>query len=261
MKGIGKKTTVAFLSIVALLSVSGVISLFELGNLSNDTEEILSANSRDVEIARDLLRSAHSHSQAMMHVVIFGNEVERQLCNEALAEIDAHIASVRNKSSRLMQGPLDTLLMYSEELRRVTDSYNAAMFAADTLRVGEHKLDGREWYKEMYEPVYDCFTEQVQRYLTLSHSQLSPHDQLSKSVYRAVAPVLISLLVMIAVVLMFYYFVYVYGVKPILSINRSLIDHLSFKMPYKPKAEMVDQIKELSDNIETLINISKLNQK
>ena len=40
MKGIGKRVTIAFLSIVALLSVSGVISLFELSNLSYDTEAI-----------------------------------------------------------------------------------------------------------------------------------------------------------------------------------------------------------------------------
>ena len=66
---------------------------------------------------------------------------------------------------------------------------------------------------------------------------------------------------MIAIVLMLFYFVYIYGVKPIKRINRSLAEYLSFKLPYKPKAEMVDEIKELSDNIENLINISKSNKK
>ena len=79
MKGIGKRVTVAFLSIVALLSVSGVISLFELSNLSYDTEAILSANSRDMEVAKNLLRSAHDHSRAMIDVVIFNNESQKDM--------------------------------------------------------------------------------------------------------------------------------------------------------------------------------------
>ena len=132
----------------------------------------------------------------------------------------------------------------------------------DSLTVEIHKVDGRKWYVEVYEPAYNRFTEQVKRYITLSHGELAPRAaQLSKNAYRSVAPVLISLLVMIAIVLMFYYFVYIYGVKPIKNINRSLAEYLSFKLPYKPKAEMVDEIKELSDNIENLINISKSNKK
>ena len=98
-------------------------------------------------------------------------------------------------------------------------------------------------------------------YVTLSHGQLAPRaEQLSKNAYRSVTPVLISLLVMIAILLMFYYFVYVYGVQPLLRMNRSLADFFSFKLPYKPKAQMIDEIKELSDNIENLVNISKLNK-
>ena len=61
---------------------------------------------------------------------------------------------------------------------------------------------------------------------------------------------------MIAIVLMLYYFVYIYAVKPVLKMNRALADYLSFKIPYKAKAEMIDQVKELNENIEHLINSS-----
>lgn len=263
MKGIGKRTTIAFLSIVALLSVSGVISLFELSNLSYDTDAILSASSRDMTVAKDLLRSAHDHSRAMIDVAIFDNEREKESCHKALAELDSHIASVRDKAPATVQGSLDTLSLYSAELRQLTDNFHSTeTVAIDSLTVEIHKVDGRKWYVEVYEPTYNHFTEQVKRYITLSHGALAPRAaQLSKNAYRSVAPVLISLLVMIAIVLMLFYFVYIYGVKPIIRINRSLAEYLSFKLPYKPKAEMVDEIKELSDNIENLINISKSNKK
>jgi hypothetical protein len=66
---------------------------------------------------------------------------------------------------------------------------------------------------------------------------------------------------MVAIVLMLYYFIYIYGVKPIKRMARALAEHLSFKLPYQVKAEMIDEIKELNDNIENLINISKSNKK
>ena len=262
MKGIGKRVTVAFLSIVALLTVSGVISLFELSNLSYDTDAILSANSRDMVVARDLLHLAHNHNRAMIDVAIFDNE-DKSVCKKVLAELDSHIASIRDNSPAAVQGSLDTLALYCAELRQLTDNYSSTeSIVIDSLTVGVRKVEGRKWYINSYEPAYERFVEQVNYYTTLSHGQLAPRAaQLSKNAYRSVAPVLISLLVMIAILLMFYFFVYIYGVKPILRINRALADYLSFKLPYKPKAEMVDEIKDLNDNIENLINISKSNEK
>jgi hypothetical protein len=43
--------------------------------------------------------------------------------------------------------------------------------------------------------------------------------------------------------------------------NRSLADFLAFRLPYKAKVEMADEMKELSDNIEHLVNSSKLDVK
>ena len=262
MKGIGKRVTVAFLSIVAVLSVSGIISLFELSNLSYDTEAILSASSRDMVVAKELLRSAHDHSRAMIDVAVFGNEAAKSRCYKALDELDTQMSSVRGGVGTVVLGALDTLAMYGAELRQLTDNYHSVeQVTIDSLHFELRRIDGRQWYVDSYNPAYDRFVDQVKRYTTLSHGQLAPRAaQLSKNVYRAVAPVLISLLVLIAIVLMFYYFVYIYGVKPILRMNRALSDYLLFKMPYKPKATMIDEIKALNDGVENLINISKSNK-
>ena len=223
MKGIGKRVTVAFLSIVALLLASGIISLFELSNLSFDTEAILSASSRDMDVSKTLLRSAHDHSRAMIDVAIFENEQQKDLCHKSLSDIDSQLASLREKAPLAVQGCLDSLVMYSVELRALTDNFHTEeIIAIDSVLMEVRRIDGRKWYANVYEPTYDKFVEQIKYYTTLSHGELAPRaEQLSKNAYRAVTPVLISLLVMVAILLMFYYFVYVYGVKPILRINRS----------------------------------------
>ena len=258
MKGIGKRTTIAFLSIVALLSVSGVISLFELSNLSYDTDAILSASSRDMEVSKNLLRSAHDHSRAIIDIAIFGRE-DKAACHKALAELDSHIASVRDKAPAAVQGSLDTLSLYSAELRLLTENYKSSeTVVIDSLNIEIRRVDGRKWYVEVYEPAYDRFIEQVKRYITLSHGELAPRAaQLSKNAYRSVAPVLISLLVMIAIVLMLYYFITIYCVNPVLSLRKSLADWLAFRLPFAPKSECRDELLELKEDIETLINQSK----
>ena len=51
-----KRVTVGFLSIVCLLFFSGMVSFVELSHLSRDTGEILKANMRNIELAKEMLR-------------------------------------------------------------------------------------------------------------------------------------------------------------------------------------------------------------
>lgn len=267
MKGIGKRVAVAILSIVTLLSVSGLISLFELNDLRGDAEAALAAGGQEAEVVNSLLRSLHNHSSAVIDVALSEDVARKGDCDKALDEIDVSIASVHEHASMAMKLRLDTMAMYSKELRRITDELTKELSArrrsvSDELPVLQLGFDGRLWYIHHYEPTYNQFVAQVQSYSSLVHERLSLRvANLSKNAHRSVVPVFISLLVMIAVVLMFYYFIYIYGVKPIIRINRSLSEYLRFKLPYKANAEMIDEIKELNGNIENLVNISRSNQK
>ena len=90
--------------------------------------------------------------------------------------------------------------------------------------------------------------------MTSTQSSLAPRtEQMKRSAYRAVTPVLISLLVMIAVLLMFYYFMTIYCVNPIVKMNRSLGDYLAFKVPFVVKDELKDELLDLKEKIETLV--------
>lgn len=278
MKGLGKRVTVAFLSVVALLTVSGVISLFELSSFSYDTSEMLSLSGRDMVATKELFKAAHSHRHAMLDVAVFNEESRKADCKSAFEEINSQIASARTGVSASVRASLDTLALYGEQLQKLAEGYGATekvaapVAVADSTAVSpatalaqvveERPVDARRWFKEKYNPAYELFIKQVERYTIISHEGLTPHkEQLSKNAYRSVMPVFISLAVMIAIVLMLYYFIYIYAVKPILVMNRSLADYLSFKLPYKTKASMIDEVKTLNDNIEHLVNASKSNIK
>ena len=110
----------------------------------------------------------------------------------------------------------------------------------------EMDFDGARWYAEAYSKAYDKLTGSIKNYMISTQSSLAPRtEQLKRNAYRAVTPVLISLLVMIAIVLMLYYFVSAYLVRPVLAMNKSLGDYLRFGLPFRIKAEVKDEVAEL----------------
>lgn len=276
MNGIGKRVTIGFMSIVALLFVSGMISLFELGDLSNDTENILSTSKRNMELAKEMLKSAHEHSRAMLHLAVFDEKEYSDLANRSMSDLEGCLAAARSESFN--EACLDSLSVTVSKIRNMSEKFlgggetemqalkaegqDSVVFSVADLGIADASVSGKIWYDAGYEPVYTELTEQIKHFMTLTYSSLAPRAaQLNKNAYRSVAPVLLSLLVMIAIVLMFFYFIMVYCVKPVMKMNKSLGGYLSYRMPYDVKAELLDEIKELNDNIESLINISKQNNK
>ena len=255
MKGIGKRVTIGFLSIVILLLISGVISIVELSNLSYDTKVILDAGGEDITTAKRLLQSSHDHSRAVLDIVIFEDSTGIAKRDKAVADINKQIGIIKSeKTNATLQGCIDSLATYAAKLEMVAKNYVAPK------RLHKATFE-KEWYSRVYEPAYNDFAEQIKRYMKLSHGELSPRaEQLSRNAYRAITPVMISLLVMIAVVLMLYFFIYIYCIKPVLKINKALSDYLSFKLPFTVKAQLIDQLKDLHDNIDSLITSYKSNK-
>ena len=96
------------------------------------------------------------------------------------------------------------------------------------------------------------------RYMTSTQSSLAPRaEQMKKNAYRAVTPVLISLVVMIAIVLMLFYFMNLYCVDPVLKMNKGLGDYLAYRVPFVAKGDFKDEMLQLKEKIDALIALSK----
>ena len=250
MKGIRKRVTIGFMSIVTLLFFSGMVSLFELGHLSTDAEAILDNSHRNMELAKGMLSSLHKQNYAVAEVAVLGCVRSDSLSREGLIYLENSLAAAYDLSKG--GAHLDSLTVTVAELRRLTNEMLAAL--NDTL---PSSFD-RVWYNDVYMPVSSKVSEQINDYMSATHEGLTLRaEQLDHNAYRAVMPVLISLLVMIAIVLMLYYFITIYCVNPVLSLRKSLADWLSFRLPFAPKSECRDELLELKEDIETLINQSK----
>ena len=250
MKGVRKRVTIGFMSIVTLLFFSGMVSLFELGHLSTDAEAILDNSHRNMELAKGMFSSLHKQNYAVAEVAVLGSASSDSLSREGLIYLENSLAAAYDLSKG--GAHLDSLTVTVAELRRLTNEMLAAL--NDTL---PSSFD-RVWYNDVYMPVSSKVSEQINDYMSATHEGLTTRaEQLDHNAYRAVMPVLISLLVMIAIVLMLYYFITIYCVNPVLSLRKSLADWLAFRLPFAPKSECRDELLELKEDIETLINQSK----
>lgn len=276
MTGMRKRVTVGFLSIVSLLFISGMLSFVELSSVSRDTGDILKASRRNIELAKEMLDAAHELNVALIHRSVYADRSYDSLCRSSMQRLERVQLTAQHEA--LDRSFLDSLSFATTEMKILVDRYlttanrraeqqAAAALLADTLprpdslafvavEVAATPTD--HWYTEEFEASYTRLTAAVKAYMTSTQSSLAPRtEQMKKNAYRAVTPVLISLAVMIAIVLMLYYFMTIYCVNPILGMNKSLGDYLAFKLPFAVKAECKDEVLELKEKIDTLITQSR----
>ncbi|WP_418991332.1 hypothetical protein [Alistipes sp.] len=257
MTGMRRRVTIGFLSIVCLLFFSGMVSFLELSHLSRDTGEILKANKRNIELAKEMLDAAHEQNVALVHLSVFGDKSYDSLCRASMERLENTLLVAQNEA--LEKSFLDSLAFATTELRLLTDNYLAfgARHADSTALVRPDSVGGK-WYNDEYEALYGRLTSAIKNYMTSTQSSLAPRaEQMKTNAYRAVTPVLISLAVMIATVLMLFYFMTIYCVNPILRMNKGLGDYLAFRVPFTVKGDCKDEMLELKEKIDTLIAISK----
>lgn len=274
MKGIRKRVTVGFLSIVCLLFFSGMLSFFELNHLSRATDEILKANQRNIELAKEMLDAAHEQNMAFIRMSVFREAEYDSLCRANMTRLEQTLAVAQLEA--VDKNFLDSLSFATTELRLLTDRFltefveeqmqtTAVAEVVDSLVMTLGGVDSTTVVapaptvadfvaQEQYDRLYRRLTSAIQTYMTSTQSSLAPRtEQMKKNAYRAVTPVLISLLVMIAIVLLLYYFMMLYCVNPIVRINRSLGEWIQFKLPFRPKGDFQDELSELLEKIELLI--------
>ena len=264
MTGLRKRVNIGFLSIVCLLFFSGMVSYVELNQLSQDTGDILNANKHNIELAKEMLDAAHEQNIAMIHMAVFGDKTYDSLCRKSMSRLQNTLSLARKEA--LDKAFLDSLAFATTELQILTDNYlHKGIIPQDSAGMVLTKFQrdsiGSRWYDQDYQHLYTHLTSAIKNYMTSTQSSLAPRaEQMKKNAYRAVTPVLISLVVMIAIVLMLYYFMSLYLVNPVIRMNRELGNHLTFHLPFNVKGDLKDEMLELKEKIDMLIVIGKKNK-
>lgn len=264
MTGIRKRITIGFLSMVVLLFFSGLVSLYELNHMSTDIESILIGNRRSMKLSENMLDAIRANDRAVIHYAVLRDTLYADSCRITYDGFKAQVAQARNESNKSAAMLFDSLEDYAsamnQSFERLLESraIEQQLLKPDTVMVYE-SFDGRLWYEKNYLPAYNQTSSAILRVMSDTRTSLTPRaERLSRNAYRAVTPVFISLLVMIAMLLMFYYFVLLYVAKPIVAMNKNLGDSMRYKIPFEVKSECRDEVLELKDKIELMVNTHKM---
>ena len=139
--------SIAFLSIVGLLFASGMISFLELSHLSYDTEEILKANQRNMELAKEMLGAVHDQNVAIVHLAILQDASYDSLCRTGMQRLEHAVATAQKGA--LDRSALDSLTGATTELLVLTKMF----LATESPKAGDES--GEVWYNEYYEKQYE----------------------------------------------------------------------------------------------------------
>ena len=265
INSIRRRIRAAFMSIILLLFFSGAMSLFELERVSHDTEEILLASKENVDLAGEMISALKEQDDAMIHMAVLGNSLSEinkfgTMCEESITRLhNAAYAAQQKMLQTETPNATDSLVMFTHKINGLANDFlsgNILRTVAESRAIDSLSTYSSEtWYLESYKPVYMDVSDQITKYMTGSQSTLGPDvNRLSHTARRAVTPVFISLVVMLVVVLMLYYFMNVYIIDPILRINRNLGDYLTYKVPFEADVSCRDEIGTLRERIITLIS-------
>jgi hypothetical protein len=260
LKSIKRRVQLAFTSIILLLAFSGALSLFELERVSHDTEEILHQSKLSTDLAREIVTVLNEQNDAMIEMAVIGGNIVDiapyyNTCVESIERLSDATERAHERMTEIGSPEItDSLMLYTARINDLTNSYingdvHRAILSDTLVRRTPHS-----WYVECYKPEYVNLSKQITKFMTGSESTLGPDvNSLSLTARRAVTPVFLSLVVMIVVTLMFYYFINHYLIKPIMRINRSLGEYLRYRAPFDKDIACRDEIESLRDRIMILI--------
>lgn len=268
-----RRIRVAFFSIILLLTLAGMMSLFELERVGHDTERILVKSRDNVELAEDMISALNKQNNALIYMALAEQDFEehRENCTTATKELrEATAVARRRLGSNEDSSTADSLEIYTNRLNRLTQDYLTGVVQAkidslntsDMVQAYDSPLWQEEvfynthiWYVEEYKDEYINLSRQISKFMTESQSSLSSDvNQLNHSARRAVTPVCLSLLAMLVIMIMLYYFIHTYFIRPIKLINRSVQNYLTYKLSFDKNIKCRDEILTLKENIATLID-------
>lgn len=241
-----KKISIGFISLALILLFAGAVSMYELHRLRNQAMEVVELNSQNTEIADRMFTALQNQNSSILRMIFSdstlpdaGYELGRNAFEEALSDANA-TGSGRED--------LADIAVANEDYQNVI-----------LLHLDNHETEDLDWFVSTYLKSYYKLDEALKDYLTSPESSVPARARmLEKSVYKTITPSILTLLVAIIVVSMFYFFVDSYYVRPVISIHKSLKNYLVHNVPFAPKFQSNDdEINGLRDMIEELIGRKK----
>ena len=190
-----------------------------------------------------MLDAVQDQNTALLQMIVSGSRNSDSMLIVGRQKFDSSMREA-NVLIRDLQG-FDSIYAANVAYNRIVDAY-----LSDSL----HK-NSVGWYVNIYETSYADLTTSIKNFMVSSQRIMDVKAQrLEDNAYRATMPGFIALLIGILIVVVFFYFINLYYISPVLKITDALKNYLNSKIPFKVNVEGRDEMFRLKESIEKLID-------
>lgn len=248
MNTIRRKISVGFLALSLVLFCAIAINIFEIARLSNNTEEIIAEGAENTEYATRMLNALQKQNKAVLDMVLADTTTSNEYY-EGVHELNSAImeAMESTPSNAALATIYDANITYHNIVEQHTLSQNEEV--------------ERNWFIDSYMEAYYALDSAIKSYITSPKSSVALRmSRLESNIYKTITPSVLTLLVAVLILLLFYFFIDTYYTKPVKKISRSLDNFLKNRVPYQVKIEEKSELSSLNDNIIEIIGHIKKQQ-
>lgn len=237
------KLTFAFGSIVAVLLISGLISIFEFRRMSHYVSDQISENIACVNMSTELAVIADEYNISILSIVGEADSI-------IISGLDArpYLTLADSLISELSAARLN----HTDSLRATFTRYTSTSLQLDSIIVSDF-VDSRDWYFTVLQPQYNEFRmwhDAVNKsiYDDLQYNSGSFDD----SFYRSVTPTVVSVTVAIILSLLLLFFIIDFYVRPLKRMLKGLDSYKRYSHSYNVGFEGDDQLQELNSDLKEI---------
>lgn len=248
MNTIRRKISVGFLALSLVLFCAIAINIFEIARLSDNTEEIIAEGTENTEYATRMLNALQKQNKAVLDMVLADTTTSNEYY-EGVHELNSAImeAMESTPSNAALATIYDANITYHNIVEQHTLSQNEEV--------------ERNWFIDSYMEAYYALDSAIKSYITSPKSSVALRmSRLESNIYKTITPSVLTLLVAVLILLLFYFFIDTYYTKPVKKISRSLDNFLKNRVPYQVKIEEKSELSSLNDNIIEIIGHIKKQQ-
>lgn len=241
-----KKLFFSLGSLAMILLLSSIISILEYRRMSDYVSELIASNIKSINLSAKLADITQEYNDQMLAVVV-QNDISL-MPDFNLAYFNAQSDSLRNSfTSPKMLPKVDSVVMAFDAFMRTSLKFDE-VFLADSVNTGE-------WFFGSLQPRYIKLRQDLTSLTEVIHEELkSNSSDFDAGFYRSIMPGIVAIAAGLILILLLFYFIMVYYVKPICRMSDGLDSYRHSGRRYIHEFDGDDQLANLNNGISEVID-------
>lgn len=240
-----RKLFLALGSIGALLLLTSVISIVEYRRMSSYVSELIASNIRSINISQSLADLTQEYNHQMIAVVV-QNDIS------IMPDFDIDNYKAQSDSLRVSLTSQNTL-PFVDTLDMSFDEFIATSLKFDEVFLAD-SVDTGEWFFGTLQPAYNRFRTQLASLNAQIHDELHSNSKdFDDGFYRSVMPGIVAIGAGLVLVMLLFYFIMSYYVRPIYRIAEGLSEYRKSGRKHGYTFDGDDQLAEINTGVSELI--------